>query len=97
MVLFLLPCPADSVGFVVVVVMGWHCRHASMEVVQVVAEVLLRQLPVAVVALPGTGLGVAMGIALWGLVGSLIAWLVVLQYLRSIVRISGGRIPWCCR
>ena len=70
MVLFLLPCAADSVDIVVVVVMGWHCRHASMEVVQVVAEVLLRQLPVPVVALPGTGLGVAAGIALWGLVGS---------------------------
>ena len=95
--LFLLPCPADSVDIVVVMVMGWHCRHASMEVVQVVAEVLLRQLPVPVVALPGTGLGVPVGIALWGLVGSFLAWLVVLRYLRSVVRISGGGIPWYYR
>ena len=97
MVLFLLPCLADSVDGVMMVVMGWHCRHASMEVVQVVAEVLLWQLPVPVVALPGTGLSVAVGIALWGLLGSFLAWLVVLRYLRSVVRISGGGIPWCCR
>ena len=63
MVLFLLPCPADSVDIVVVVVLDWHCSHALMEVVQVVAEVLLWQLPVPVVALPGTGLGVAVGMA----------------------------------
>ena len=81
MVLFLLPCPADSVDIVVVVVMGWHCRHAWTGVVQVVVEVLLQQLPVPVVALPGTGLGVAVGIVLWGLVGSFLAWLVMLQYL----------------
>ena len=96
-VLFLLPCPADSVDSVVVVVMGWHCKHALMGVVLVVVGVLLRQLPVPVVALPGTGLDVAVGIAIWGLVGSFLAWLVVVQYLQSIVRISGGRIPWCCR
>ena len=77
-VLFLLPCPADSVDSVVVVVIGWHCKHALMEVALVVAEVLLRQLPVPVVVLPDTELGVAMGIALWGLVGSFLAWLVVL-------------------
>ena len=72
-VLFLLPCPADSMDSVVVVVIGWHCKHALMEVALVVAEVLLRQLPVPVVVLPDTGLGVAMGIALWGLVGSFLA------------------------
>ena len=93
MVLFLLPCPADSVDRVGVVVMCWHCKHALMGVALVVAEVLLRQLPVPVVALPGTGLDVAVGIALWGLVGSFLAWLVVLRYLRSVVRISGGGIP----
>ena len=76
--LFLLPCPADSVNIVVVVVMGWHYKHALMGVALVVAEVLLRQLPVPVVALPDTGLGVAAGIALWGPVGSLLAWLDVL-------------------
>ena len=95
--LFLLPCPADSVDIVVVVVMGWHCRHALMGMVLVVVGVLLRQLPVPVVALPGTGLGVGAGIALWGLVGSLLAWLVVLRYSPSVVRISGGGIPWYYR
>ena len=97
MALFLLPCPADSVDIVVVVVMGWHCKHALMGVVLVVAEVLLRQLPVPVVALPDTGLVVGAGIAIWWLVGSFLAWLVVLQYLRSFVWISGAGIPWCCR
>ena len=82
---------------VVVVVMGWHCKHALMGLGLVVAEVLLQQLPVPVVALPNTGLDVAVGIALWGLVCSFLNWLVVLQYLRRIVRISGGGIPWCCK
>ena len=91
-VLFLLPCPANSVDSVVVVVMGWHCKHALIGVGLVVVEVLLRQLPVPVVALPGTGLGVAVGITLCRLVGSFLAWLVVLRYLRSGVRISGGGI-----
>ena len=97
MVLFLLPCLADSVESVVMVVMGWHCIHALIGVALVVVEVLLRQLLVLVVALPDTGLDVAVGIALWELVGSFPAWLDVLQYLRSVVRISGGGIPWCCR
>ena len=97
MVLFLLQCPADSVDSVVVVAIGWHSKYVLMGVALVVAEVLLRQLPVPVVALPGTGLGVAMGIALWELVRSFLGWLVVLRYLRSVVRISGGGIPWCCR
>ena len=92
MVLFLLPCLADSVDVVVVVVMGCHCKHALMGMALVVVEVLLWQLPVPVVALLGTGLGVAVGIALWGLVGSFLAWLVVLRYLQSVVRISGGAI-----
>ena len=61
--LSLLPFPADSVDVVMVVVMDWHCKHALMEVV-LVAEVLLRQLPVSAVALPDTGLDVAAGIAL---------------------------------
>ena len=64
MVLFLLPCLANSVDSVVVVVMGWHCKHALMGVVLVVAEVLPRQLLVPVVALLDTGLGVAAGIVL---------------------------------
>ena len=64
MVLLLLPCPAGSVDSVVVVMMGWHCKHALMGVALVVMEVLLRQLPVPVVALPDTGLGVAARIAL---------------------------------
>ena len=77
MVLLLLPYPADSVDIVVVLVLGWYCKHALMGVVLVVVGVLLRQLPVLVVALPDTGLGVAAGIALWGLVGSFLAWLIV--------------------
>ena len=68
-----------------------------MGVALVVVEVLLPQLPVPVVALPDTVLGVAAGIALRGLVGSVLAWLVVLRYLRRVARISGGGIPWCCR
>ena len=97
MVLFLLPCLSDSVDIVMVVVMGWRCINDLMVVVQVVAEVLLQQLLVPVVALSDTGLDVAVGIALWGLVCSFLNWLVVLQYLRRIVRISGGGIPWCCK
>ena len=81
MVLFLLPCPADSVDSIVVVVMAWHCKHALMGVALVVVDVLLRQLPVPVLALPGAGLDVAVGIALWELVGLFLAWLVVLRYL----------------
>ena len=68
MVLILLPCTAASADIIVAVVMGWHCKHALMGVVLVVAEVLLPQLHVPVVALPDTGLGVAAGIALQGLV-----------------------------
>ena len=93
MLLFLLPCPANSLDIFVVVVMGWHCKPALMGVALVVAEVLLRQLPVPVVALLDTELGVAAGIVLWGLAGSFLAWLVVLRYLRSVVQISGGGIP----
>ena len=96
-VLFLLPYPADSVDSVVVVVMAWHCKHALMGVALVVVEVLLRQLRVSVVALRGTGLRVGVGIALWGLVGSFLDWLVVIRYLRTVVRISDGGISRCCR
>ena len=95
--LFLLPCLADSVDSVVVVLMGWHCKHALREMALGVAEVLLWQLPVPVVALPDIGLSVAAGIAIWGLVGSFLAWLVVLRYVQSIVRISGAGIPCGCR
>ena len=49
-----------------------------MGVVLVVVEVRLRQLPVEVVARPDTGLDVAVGIAVWGLMNSFPAWLVVL-------------------
>ena len=49
---------------VVVVVMGWHCKHALMGVVLVVAEVLLQQLPFPAVALPDIGFGVAVEIVL---------------------------------
>ena len=69
---YLLPFPADSVDVVVVVVMGWHYKHALMGVV-LVAEVLLQQLPVPVVALPDTGLSVAAAIALYRLAGSFLA------------------------
>ena len=62
-------------------------------VVLVVAEVLQQRLPIPTVVLPNSGLGMAEGIVLWGFAGSFLAWLVVLQYLRSIVRISGGGIP----
>ena len=58
-----------------------------------VAGVLLRQVLVPVVALRDTGLSVAAGIALWGLVGSFLAWLIVLRYLRSVFQISGGGFP----
>ena len=95
MVLFLLPCPSDSVDIVVVVVMGCQCKHASMGVVRVVAEVLLQWLLVPAAVLSDIGHDVAVGIVLRGLAGSFLAWLLVLQYLRTIVRISGGGIPWC--
>ena len=95
--LSLLSCPADSVDIVVVLVMGWHCKHALMGMVLVVVEVLLQRLPVPAVVPPGIGLGVAVGIVLGELAGSFLAWLVVLRYLRSVVRISGGGISWCCR
>ena len=78
--LFLLPCLADSVESVLMVVMGWHCKHPLIGVALVVEVVLLQQLLVLVVALPDTGLDVAVGIALWDLVGSFLAWLVVLRY-----------------
>ena len=96
--LFLLPCPADSVDSVVVVVMiGWHCRHASTGVVQVVAEVLLKRLLVPAVVLSDIDSGVAVRIVLRELGGSFPAWQVVLRYLQIVVRIPGGGIPWCCR
>ena len=46
-----------------------------------VAEVLLRLLPVLAVPLPDTGLGVDAGIVLCRLVGAILAWLVELLYL----------------
>ena len=95
--LFLLACPADSVDIVVVVVMGWHCKHGSMGVVQVVAEVLLQRLPVPAVVLPDIGPGVAVGIVLEELGSSFPVWQVVLQYLQIVVPNSGGGIPWCYR
>ena len=49
-----------------------------MEVVLVVAEVLLQRLLVPAVVLLDIGLGVAMGIVLWGLGGVFQAWQVVL-------------------
>ena len=96
-VLFLLLCPADSVDIVVVVVMGWHCRHASTGVVQVVAEVLLKRLPVPVVVLSDIEPGVAVGIVLVELGGTFPIWQVVLRYLQIVVQIPVGGIPWCCR
>ena len=62
MVLYLLPFPADSVDVVVVVVMGWHSRHALIVVVLVAAEVLLRSLLVPAVLLRDIGIGVVVGI-----------------------------------
>ena len=96
MVLFLLPCPADSVDIVVVVVMGWHCTHASW-VVQVVAEVLLQRLPVPAVVLPDIGPSVAVEIVLGELGGSFPACQVVLRYLQIVLWMSGGMILWCYR
>ena len=61
--LYRLLFPADSVDVVVVVVMGWQCKHALMGVA-LVAEVLLRRRPVPVVVLPDIGLSVAVGIVL---------------------------------
>ena len=49
---------------VMVVVMGWHCKHTLMRVVLVVAQVLLQQLLVSAVVLPDIGLPVAMRIVL---------------------------------
>ena len=95
--LFPLPCAPDSVDIIVVVVMGWHCKHASMGVIQVVAEVLLQRLPVPVVVLPDIGPGVAVVIVLGELGGSFPVWQVVRRYLQIVVRISGGVIPWCYR
>ena len=97
MVLFQLPCPADSVDSVVVVVMGWHYRHASTGLVKVVAEVLLQRLPVPAVVLPDIGPGMAMRIVLAELGGSFPVWQVVLRCLQIVVRISDGGIPWCYR
>ena len=79
MVLFLLPLPADSVNIVLVVLMGWHCKHALTGVVQVVAEVLLQRLPVPAVVLPDIGPGMAVGIVLAELGGSFPVWQVVLR------------------
>ena len=62
---YLLPFPVDSIDVVVMLMMGWHYNHALMGVV-------------LVVVLPDTGFGVAVGIVLWGLAGSFLAWLVVL-------------------
>ena len=96
-VLYLLPCLANRVDVVVVVVMDWHCTHDLMRVVLVAVEVLLRWLSVPVVALLDTGLDSAVEIVLWRLGGSLQARQVVLRYLRTVVLISGGGIPWCSR
>ena len=49
-----------------------------MEVVLAVAEVLWQRLLVPAVVLPNTGLGMAKETVLLGLVGSFLAWLVVL-------------------
>ena len=97
MVLFLLPYLAHSVGIVVVVVMGWHCRHVRTEVVQVVAEVLLLRLLLPAVVLPDIGSRVAVGIVLVELGGTFPIWQVVLRCLQIVVRNSDGGIPWCCR
>ena len=50
-----------------------------MEVVLVVAQVLLQQLPVLEVVLPDIEFGVAVRIVLGRLVGSFRAWQVILQ------------------
>ena len=76
MALSLLPFQADNIDVVVVVVMGWHCKHALMAVV-LVAEVLLLQLPILVAALRDTRLGVAARIALCWPAGSFLACQVV--------------------
>ena len=84
--LFLLPCLADSVDIIVVVVMGWHCKHVLMGVALVVAEVLLMRLPVPAVVLPDIGPGMAVGIVLAELGGSFPAWQVVLDTCKSLFR-----------
>ena len=58
---------------VVVVVMGWYCKHALMGLVLVAAEVLLRLLPVPAIALHDTGLGMAVEIVLREFVDSFLA------------------------
>ena len=95
--LFLLLCPVDGIDIIVWVVIGWYCKHVSTEVVLVVVEVLLRRLPVPVVALLGTAHDVAVEIVLWKRGGSFQGRQVVLRYLQIVVQISGGGIPWCCR
>ena len=62
MVFYLLPFLANSVNVVLVVVMGWHCKHALIGVVLEAVEVLLWRLPVLAVVLLDTGLGMAVGI-----------------------------------
>ena len=60
--LSLLSFPVSSVDVVVIVVMGWHCRHLLLEVVLVVVEVLLWLLPVLAVVLHDIVVGVVMEI-----------------------------------
>ena len=63
-VLFLLPFPVGGVIGVVAVEMEQHYRYVSTEVVLVVVEVLLWQVPISAVVLPDIGLDVGVGIAL---------------------------------
>ena len=93
MVLYLLLFPADSVDVVVVVVIGWHYKHAFMGVVLVAAEVLLQRLPVPAVVLHDIELGVVVGIVLWGLGGSFRALQVVPLYRQIVVLTLGRRFP----
>ena len=60
-----------------------------------VAEVLLQQLPVPVVVLLDIGLGMAVRLVLWQLVGLFQAWQVVIRYLQIIVLILGAGFPLC--
>ena len=82
---FLLPFPVGSIVGIVGVEMGQDYKHISMELVVVVVEVHLHRLPVPAVVLHELVLGVAVGIVIWGLVGSFPAWQVVLGYLQIVL------------
>ena len=94
---YLLLFPDDSVVVIVGVGMGLYCIYALIEVVLVVAEVLLRRLLAPAMVQLGAECGMVLRIVLWGHEVASQVLQVLLRCLQSIVLISGGRIPWCCR